>query len=171
MAVGNLELITSQTGTTVASFDLTNIFSGKYDVYKIQLFDEEVASADYNSFRVIRSAGTDSGSNYDYANLAMYSFTSFAELKGTSSTSANYLGYLYPASYDDGIGVTMYVFNPYDSSSYTFFTAQTSSFANVVGLYGFKSIMVHKVAEQLTGISIQRTGNFDKITANVYGVK
>jgi len=171
MAVGNLELITSQTGTTVANFDLTNIFSDKYDVYKIQLFDEEVANADYNFFRVIRSAGTDSGANYDYANLAMYSFTSFAEIKATGSTTANYLGYLYPALYDDGIGVTMYVFNPYDSSSYTFFTAQSSSFANTVGLYGFKSIMVHKVAEQLTGISIQRTGNFNKITANVYGVK
>ena len=167
---GSLEFITSQTGTTVSNFEITNIFSDKYDVYKIQLFDEEVANSDYNWFRVIRSAGTDTGANYDYANLAMYAHTTFAEIKG-SSTTANYLGYLFPSTYDDGIGVTMYVFNPYDSSSYTFFSAQTSSFANTVGIYGFKSIMVHKVAEQITGLSLGRSGNFNKITANVYGVK
>ena len=171
MSVGNLELIKSQTSTTVANFELENIFSADYDVYKIQIFNQEVANSDYNFFRVIRSAGTDAGSNYDYANLGMYSFTTYGDIKAESSTTANYLGYLFPSTYDDGIGVTLYVYNPFSSSDYTFFTATSSSFANTVGLYSFKSIIMHDVAEQLTGISIQRTGNFNKISANVYGVK
>jgi len=167
----NLQFIKQVVGTDVASLEMTDIFSANYDVYQIQLVGAEVSNDDYNYFRVINASGTDTGSNYCYADLLMYSFTSFAEVKSASSTTANYLGYLYPANYDDGIGVTMTVYNPFNSSSYTFFNAQFSSFANGVGLYGGKAIMAHKVAEQITGISLQRTGTFKKIIANIYGVK
>ena len=167
----NLQFIKQVVGTDVASLELTDIFSADYDVYQIQLVGAEVSNADYNYFRVINAGGTDTGSNYTYANLLMYAHTTFAEVKSTGTTTANYLGYLYPANYDDGIGVTMTVYNPFDSSSYTFFNAQTSSFANGVGLYGGKVIMAHKVAEQITGISVQRVGTYQKIIANIYGVK
>ncbi len=167
----NLEFIKQVTGNTVANFDLTNIFSDKYNVYRIQIFDEEVGNDDYNYFRVIRSAGTDTGSNYCYATLLMYGHTTFVQSESTSTTTMNYIGYLYPAGYDDGAGITIDVYNPFDSSSYTFFNTQTSAFANGVGVYTSKGIMAHKATEQVTGISIQRTGNFNKVTANIYGVK
>ena len=167
----NLEFIKQVVGTDVASLEMTDIFSANYDVYRIHFFDAEVSHDDYNYFRVINASGTDSGSNYCYADLLMYAHTSFAEVKSTSTTTANYLGYSYPAGYDDGIGVTLDIYNPFDSSSYTFFNAQFSSFANGVGIYGGKAIMAHKVAEQITGISLQRTGTYKKITANIYGVK
>ena len=167
----NLQFIQQFTGDTVANFELTNIFDSKYDIYRIDLIQEEVSADDYNYFRIINASGTDSGSNYDYANKIMYAHTTPADVKAENSTTANYLGYLYPANYDDGIGVTMQVFNPYDSSSYTSFTAKSSSFADGVGLYGFTSVMQHKVTQQITGLSIQRTGTFKYIKANVYGVR
>tara|TARA_R100001460_G_scaffold82206_1_gene123203 strand:- start:498 stop:1010 length:513 start_codon:yes stop_codon:yes gene_type:complete len=167
----NLQFIKQVVGTDVASLEMTDIFSADYNVYQIHFVGAEVSNDDYVYFRVINASGTDTGSNYDNADLLMYAHTSFGEVKSKSTTTANYLGYLYPANYDDGIGVTMTVYNPFDSSSYTFFNAQFSSFANGVGLYGGKAIMSHKVAEQITGISVQRVGTYKKIIANVYGVK
>ena len=167
----SLQFIKQVTGLDVASLELTDIFSSEFKVYEIQIVQAEVSNDDYNYFRVINASGTDSGSNYDYANKIMYAHTTPADVKAENSTTANYLGYLYPANYDDGICVTMQVFNPYDSSSYTSFTAKSSSFADGVGLYGFTSVMQHKVTQQITGLSIQRTGTFKYIKANVYGVR
>jgi hypothetical protein len=167
----NLQFIKQVVGTDVASLELTDIFNANYDVYKIQLVGAEVSNDDYVYFRVINASGTDTGSNYCYADLLMYAHTSFAEVKSAGTTTANYLGYLFPANYDDGIGVTLDVYNPFNSSSYTFFQTQFSSFANGVGLYGGKAIMAHKVAEQITGISVERVGTYKKIIANIYGVK
>ena len=167
----NLQFIQQFTGNTVANFELTNIFDSKYDIYRIDLIQEEVGNADYNFFRIINASGTDSGSNYCYSNHFVYAHTTSAQIKSNSTTTANYIGYLYPAGYDDGIGATIMVYNATDSSSYTFFTVQASSFANTIGLYANRGIMAHKVEEAITGLSIQRTGNFNKIKANVYGVK
>jgi len=167
----SLQFIKKVIGTNVSNFELTNIFSDKYDIYQIQITQAEISNDDYNYFRVINASGTDSGSNYDYANFFMYGHTTFADIKAEGSTTANYLGYLYPANYDDGIGVTMSVFNPYDSSSYTSFSAKVSGHADGVGLYGSTSSMIHKVTQQITGLSIQRTGTFKHIKANIYGVK
>ena len=167
----NLEFIKQVVGTDVASLELTDIFSANYDVYKIQLVGAEISNDDYVYFRVINASGTDTGSNYCYATLLQYAHTAHGEIKSAGTTTANYLGYLFPANYDDGIGVTLDVYNPFSSSCYTLFKAQFSSFANGVGLYGGKTVMAHKVAEQITGISVQRVGTYKKIIANVYGVK
>ena len=166
------ELIKTQTSTTVADFDLENIFTSDYNVYKINLFNMEAANSDYIFFRVINASGKDSGSNYDYGGELLYTHTTHdLTVDATSSTTANYVGYFFPAGYDDGNGATIYVYNAPDASTYTAFTVHAVGFANGIGQYGNKSIMLHDVAEAVTGISFQRTGNFDKISANVYGVK
>ena len=167
----NLQFIQQFTGDTVANFELTNIFDSKYDIYRIDLIQEEVSNDDYNYFRIINASGTDSGSNYCYSNHLMYAHTTSAQVKSNSTTTANYVGYLFPAGYDGGVGATIMVYNSTDSSSYTFFTVKVSSFANGVGLYGGRAIMSHKVEEAITGLSFQRTGNFNKVKANVYGGK
>ncbi len=63
------------------------------------------------------------------------------------------------------------VYNPNDSSSYTFYNGQSSIKASS-GLAGAKYNGVHKSAEQITGINIlPSTGTWDNITINIYGVK
>tara|TARA_B100000965_G_scaffold371036_1_gene359618 strand:- start:54 stop:566 length:513 start_codon:yes stop_codon:yes gene_type:complete len=166
----NLEFINKIEGDTVANLELTNIFSSKYDHYKIQIYEEEVGNSDYNYFRIINASGTDTGSNYAYSSHLMYSHTTYAQVKSTGTTTANYLGYLFPAGYDDGIGVTLDVYNPADTSSYTYFISSSASFANGVAYYGVKGWHIHKVEEAITGLSIERTGNFNRVKAIIYGV-
>ena len=69
----------------------------------------------------------------------------------------------------------MYVFNPYDSSSYTFQTHQVATHylaSSTSTLIARKAIGVHTVAEQITGIAaIQPQTRLDGATLSVYGVK
>ena len=69
-------------------------------------------------------------------------------------------------------GAILYVYNPYNSSSYTFLQWQSSG--NITGvLAGMKGIAVHKVAETIRGINLfDMNGSrpFDG-TVSVYGVK
>ena len=170
MAVGNLEFIKSASGTSVASLDVTDCFSADYDVYYVTIAKLDAANTAYTYGRIINSSGVDTGANYDYAYLQMTSASAFTE--GRSASTTTMTGFSYQSTGTaDGVGNSFYVFNPYDSSSYTFFTSQSAGFWSGVGLYGFKSIFVHKVAEQITGLHFNRTGNFDNITVNVYGVK
>ena len=170
MAVGNLEFIKSASGTSVASLDVTDCFSADYDVYYVTITKSDTTSTDYTYGRIINASGVDSGSNYTYAYLQMTSASAFTEGRSASTTTMTGMSYQSTGT-ADGIGHSFYVFNPYDSSSYTFFTSQSAGFWSGVGLYGFKGIYVHKVAEQVTGLHFNRSGSFDTITVNVFGVK
>ena len=68
-------------------------------------------------------------------------------------------------------GSVIYIFNPYDSSSYTFAKYQSSG---DIGL-GSKTIAVYKVADQVTGLQFKpenaySSAKFD-MDISVYGVK
>ena len=111
-----------------------------------------------------------SASEYDFATLDMYANASFAELRGTSQTSIPNFG-LSNSGADDFGGVSMYVYNPFDSSSFTFVSGQTSS-QHSGGGRGSKFIGMHESAEQLSGMQFGRvSGTIDNLTVNVYGVK
>ena len=68
-----------------------------------------------------------------------------------------------------------YIYNPYDSSSYTFTTLQNATHyiaSSTPTLISRKYIGVHKVAEQITGINIFTANpTITNATINVYGVK
>ena len=166
---GNLEFIKSATGSSVSSLSVTDCFSDKYNVYMVSITKLDRTTAQYLRLKVIDSGGVDSTSNYDLAALEMESSTSFAEIKNTNQdqfTSIQYQG----TGADDGAGVSMYVFNPFNSSSYTFFQSQSVGYYSS-GLIGYKMIGVHTVAEQILGLEFFPTsGTFD-LTINVYGVK
>lgn len=171
MAVGNLELITSQTGTTVANLDLTNVFTDKYDVYCITSYTFEPTTTQNLGYRLLDSTSTViSASEYDWAFLDVKSNTSFVEYR---STTATYMGSL---SYSDangtqGSGFVLYIYNPYDSSSYTFGQWQDSSFNTGSGSTGRKGISVHHSAEQITGIRFYVGSGTMDFDVSVYGVK
>tara|TARA_R100000734_G_C3218270_1_gene30792 strand:- start:28 stop:537 length:510 start_codon:yes stop_codon:yes gene_type:complete len=166
----NLQFIKSASGTSVSSLSVTDCFSATYDVYKITISKLNSSAVAYGFLRFIDSGGVDSTSNYDSAGLDLVSYTGFFESKLVNSDKG-YIGYTAGTGTADMGGFVIYVFNPDNSSSYTFYTAQSSIKASGGG-FGGKYIGVHKVAEQISGINfLPASGTWDNITINVYGVK
>ena len=174
---GSLEFIKSATGSDVNTLSITNCFSDKYDVYKIVGHTAEYRPTDTNVIdlrhRLIDSGGSVISDNeYDSARLLMKGESSFDNDRFTS------LSYMYGTmqlgNYDNA-GMVEYIFNPYDSSSYTFMLGQGAGGYDTSNnrFRGVKQIGVHKVAEQITGLNIFSSNasvNFD-LTISVYGVK
>jgi len=167
---GSLEFIKSASGTSVSSLSVTDCFSAKYDVYKIVISKIDVTASGSARFRFIDSGGSViSASEYDTANLRLRQNTSFEELRYTGAT---YIQYTFSMDSNSayGGGEVMYVFNPNDSSSYTF--AQYQSVSYSPDYLGFKSIGVHKSAETISGLQFAFSGgSFDNLEIKVYGVK
>ena len=171
--MSNLRLINETiSSTAVASISVTDVFSADYDIYKITVTDIEVAGDSYQNMRFINSSGSlITASNYDDAGLGLYSHTTFGEFKSTNDSEFNYLNYVYPGGYDDGNGIVIYVFNPFDFSAYTYIQYEANGFANGIGLYVFKSVGVLKQTSSITGFSLFKTGNTDNIKIRTYGLR
>ena len=172
---GNLEFIDSFTSGFVTSFNIDNIFSNDYDVY---YFTANTGASNFtNSFinlRLLDSTGTViSATEYASATLEGRAWdSSFLESR---STSQNYMatgGYINDDS-TEGTGFVQYIYNPYNSSSYTFSQTQSSSWNNNAsrGLVMRKGISVHKNAELITGIRYYVAAGTFTFEASVYGVK
>jgi len=172
MAVGNLELINSfEVTSTVTSFDCDNIFSANYDVYMVAIDGiQEVSALQWIRIRFLDNTGTViTASEYDYAQLTMYSNATFVDTtRGVSQDNLTYSGI--GNTDDSGTNSILYVYNPYDSSSYTFTQAQ-SSFTTSAILNGTKGIGVHKSAETIRGIRFYvSSGNFGSGFFRIYGL-
>ena len=169
----NLQFIKSATGSNVASVSVTDCFSAKYDVYMVSITKwNYVNSSVVAGMRFIDSGGSViSDSEYDHANLQLRMYAGFQELRATGETNINVGINSTGGNIENQAGFTAYIFNPYDSSSYTFSTNQDSAFTSSGGI-GFKGIGVHKSAEQLSGVNFfDRLGGNISATINVYGVK
>jgi len=167
----NLQFIKSASGTSVSSLSVTDCFSADYDVYEVTAtFDKSTGASNWSSLRFIDSGGSViSAAEYDYASLTLLSYAAYPEEKGTSQTGISRVNFLHTNLFGGGTKFTIY--NPFDSSSYTFTNFQNASTETL--LIGGKVIGVHKSAEQITGLNIvgDSAYTFNNITVNVYGVK
>jgi hypothetical protein len=166
---GSLEFIKSATVSSVSSVSVTDCFSDKYDVYKIIFHSfEKQTSADNLGLRLIDSGGSIiSDSEYDRALLQLQPDQAFTEVRHTNQTSL--FSVIYQSVNSVGAGSTIYLFNPYDSSSYTFYINQSNSFDGK--MVGRKHIGVHKVAEQTSGFNFFVSNGTFSMDISVYGVK
>ena len=170
---GNLEFITSASGTTVSALDLTDCFSADYDVYYLTSSLDIGTGAGFWQSNLLDSGGsTLTGAYYDVANLELQANTTFLEYRGTNASFWRDLG----AYQDDGkgYGLSMYIYNPFDSSSYTFVQSSSAGmFTSDTVLMGGKGIGVYKQASTVYGIRLTNSGpaTYDYISASVYGVK
>jgi hypothetical protein len=174
MAVGNLEFIDSfEITSSTSAFSCDNVFSDKYDVYNIIASGICLVGTTQTNLdmRLIDNSGSViSASEYDFASLVLNANTSFSEGKYTNGSLWNNV-----FGKDDGVegsSASIYIYNPYDSSSYTFMQSQASG-DNGTALVGYKNIGVHKVAETIRGFQLLETATrpFDEGTISVYGVK
>jgi len=167
-----LQFIKSASGSNVSSLSVTDCFSADYDVYQVLIAKLDSTATTYGYLRFIDSGGSViSDLEYDWAEMDLTSYSSpYAENRNTAQNKG-LLGYVGGTGTADMGGFLTTVYNPNDSSSYTFYNGQ-SSIKGASGLAGAKYIGVHKVAEQITGINIlPASGSWDNITVNVYGVK
>ena len=172
----NTEFITSVSSTGTSSVDITNIFTDKYDVYCIKSTTYEiVGSASQNLYRrLLDSTGTVISDN-EYASATLEGRAWDSSMLESKTNTYNYMatgGYINDDS-TEGTGFVQYIYNPYNSSSFTFSKTQSSSWNNNSsrGLVMRKGISVHKNAEQITGIRFYVASGTFSFEASVYGVK
>tara|TARA_Y100001973_G_scaffold6311_1_gene8827 strand:+ start:502 stop:1020 length:519 start_codon:yes stop_codon:yes gene_type:complete len=169
----NLQFIKDASASDVSSMNVTDCFSDQYDVYAITMAKlEGLQSGNRNiHMRFIDSSSNIiSGSEYDWSALNLRSYASFTEGRSTNDTEIQRIQ-IY-SSLDKEFGTVLYIFNPNDSSSFTFANWQSSGLveSSTAG-YGLKGIGVHKQAEQITGVNfISNADNFN-LKLSVYGVK
>ena len=173
----NLEFI-KQTEITsgVTTVNVDNVFSDKYDVYYCQIvgvFHNLNVSNGIEGIRLIDSGGSViTASEYDNATLVLKAETTFQEVRNTSNSFMNM--YLITDQQSDGASSSsFYIYNPYDSSSYTFMQYQSTG-ANSSSKWGGKGISVHKVAETIRGLQLYESNGartFGGGHINIYGVK
>ena len=163
----NLEFIKSASGTSVSSLEITNCFSDKYDVYTVVGRGDLSTTNSYILLRFLDSGGSEvTALNYDYANLVMESYTTFGESRATNVNNIQRIAYSHNGN-DFGFEINIY--NPYDSSSYSFCQWQSGGRSSL-GLVGIKSIGVLKQTATMSGIKIYNP-TFTDINVSVYGVK
>tara|TARA_R100001510_G_C7610300_1_gene174082 strand:- start:195 stop:716 length:522 start_codon:yes stop_codon:yes gene_type:complete len=171
---GSLEFINQTvTGSDVASVNVDNVFSDKYDVYFFTI--NNILSADTSEdvlgIRLINSSGSVSSSNYLRSLLILRMYDTFTQANSVKTyiNTINLGG-----NSTSGGALSGYFFNPYDSSSYTFNTFQSSNNRTSGYNVGRKGINVHSVAQSERGFQIinSESNNFESgLTITTYGVK
>jgi len=156
-SMSNLRLINeTEVSSGVTTVNITDLFTADFDIYQIEfvgIFHNTNINNGIEGIRFINSGGSViSASEYDYANLVMPSGSSFEEQPRTSK-SFIFFG-LYTDQLSDGqANASMYIFNPYNSSSYTFIQSQSNG-KNGADFYANKTIGVHKSTETIRGLQL-----------------
>jgi len=176
--MSNLRLINETTASSVSSVDITDVFSADFDIYKIEIEADDYNANSLLTLRLINSSGSVISST-DYANANQYlrTDTTFSEERSTASNVlfAKVLGFFsYNSGSRQGGAGTVYIFNPTNTSSYTFALAQASSDAQTSRLGGVKGIGVLKQTSSITGFQLTQTtytATYGDIKAKVYGLR
>jgi hypothetical protein len=173
---GSLELIKSQTlSGSVANVSVTNVFSDKYDVYKITMnnFSTASSTATETFLRFINSSDSVVSADYEYADFYMPADTGFSDIRSAVVSTTEI--YYAVGTIDDspqGGSAVHYISNPFDSSSYTFNQSQSSSFYSNPRFVANKGIGVLTTTASITGFQILfPSSNANAGTISVYGVK
>ena len=169
--MSNLRLIKETTGSSVSSISITDVFNADFDIYYLTMTTNDLSSATDNNYRFINSSGsTISSASYDYASLFMTFYSAFTEGRATSGTSA--LGVSFGNNGSEGFGLSMYIFNPFNSSAFSFAIVQSVFDYPAGGNQSYKSISVLKSATSCTGIEyFPSSGTYDNVNMRVYGLR
>tara|TARA_R100000388_G_C7240520_1_gene160989 strand:- start:419 stop:931 length:513 start_codon:yes stop_codon:yes gene_type:complete len=165
-----LRLLNETIADNVSSVNVTDVFSADYDIYKIAFtLTDKQSSSDDLSIRLINASGSViSASDYDRANFTMTSNTTFGENKSANTTS--FFSHAELDTTSDSGGAISYLFNAFDSSSYTFHLAQSSGFKST----GFVSkiiVGVYKNTNKITGFNYFADSGTFSATIRTYGLR
>jgi hypothetical protein len=170
--MSNLRLINETTvSSSVTSVNVTDVFTSDFDIYKIVLSDtvSDTNTSDLDMRFIDSSGSVISSSDYQYAYLRVRADSSFNEVNSTGDSDIQVgFGQLNAALSN---GVVGYVFNPFSSSSYTFYLMQS---ANMSGT-NFRSLKQIAFLEQLSSITgvqlVVNGGNLTNAKIRIYGLR
>ena len=152
----------------VAQVNITDVFSADFNIYKITVSELNSAGSIGANLRFINTSGSSiTSSIYDYAFLNMKTDASFAEARNTNNDDwDDWFGNpSTTTSTAQGVG---YIFNPFDSSSYTFGIWQNSQSTRV-----HKKIGVLKQTSSISGFAFFTNDgfNFSSGLVRTYGLR
>lgn len=163
----NLEFIKEVKAVASSIVEVTNVFTTKYDVYKIYARFTGNSSTGYLSCRYIDTGGniiTDS--EYRNATINMRTYDAYFESRGTTNTSM-----LLAYNQDFGGGAADFtVYNPViaeptHAKMFSMGGTNTSGYG-----WAMERATVHSPSESITGIAFLAS-DFNDIQISVYGVK
>lgn len=138
-------------GSATGSVTLTGIDS-TYDVYMVRLSNVQPASDNKNLlWRVTKGGSPQSGAEYDFAGLNIYSHTSNGATSGANQTSNTFAHSCGNATGEKASAV-LYLFNFASTSEYDFATAESTWIDATPNTLGMASGIVHTVASASDGI-------------------
>ena len=164
---GSLELIQSQTVSTVANVAFTTIKESVYDVHLLQVFNYQPATNDRLGMRFYEGGVLETASVYEYAYQYGYYSGSFGENKSTGDSHLK----ICPDEVNgagDSSEAYCYIYNAGDSSKYTLTSQQ------MVGTDFFRfGGGILPQASTVDGLYLYGDNNGENFscTANLYGVK
>ena len=173
--MSTLRLINETTvASGVSTVNITDVFNSDYDIYKI-VSTANILNADKDIYiRYISENGTViTASNYDTATLTMRTHSTFSDTPSTRE-NIDYGGLFNLTTGDEGGAAVEYVFNPTNTSTYTFGTNQSQGMYGTTGGYGTKGIRVLKQTTSITGIHLyngESSDNFGGGTVRIYGLR
>jgi len=177
--VSNLRLLNETSITSaVNGVSITDVFSSDYDIYKVTFNDLTNDTSNANIvLRFINSSGSIiTASSYDWAFIDMGDAISFGQYRATGSTSlGNTDAWVVGTAVDPySSSAVMYVFNPFNSSSYTFATLSSSGAIATNNSRTRKAMGVLKESSSMTGFQIfQSTSSINITTGSIriYGIR
>jgi len=169
-----LRLINETSASSVTTMSVTDVFTSDFDIYKITLYSESALEQETH-IRLINSSGSIiTATNYNYAQLFLRSYSAFSEVRSAGDSILR----LITGSEDNyGGNAVVWVFNPTNTSSYTFILSQMSrgydlNNTNAFNYNSNKNIGVLKDTTAITGFHIL---NNTSVTANyearTYGLR
>jgi hypothetical protein len=171
-----LRLINETTVTNSSSVTITNMFNEDFDIYKVEVVGLHQNDGTQNActMRLVNSSGSVvTASEYDKAQLNIDAYASYYDDRSTNQDKLyRFLGNL--DNEPSSASTTMYVFNPYSSSSYTFMLKQGASLWGTADFSNFKAIAVLTQLSSITGINFFPDGTSGKTLSGVvrtYGLR
>ena len=175
--LGKLELIqtlSADNSSQILAFD--NVFSSTYDVYFIT-WSDYTPTNDENLIQLrLKNSSGEVSSGYHRATQEGNSSGSFSEVRSTSSDHIRIMGGGGNNTGENANGY-IYVYNPNDSSQFTFTSNQTfyiDQNANPSMIFGSG---VYATAETVTGFLLKNIssggtlGNINTLDVSLYGIK
>ena len=173
--MSNLRLLNESSGTGVTSLSVTDVFTSDFDIYKIEITCASGLEQE-TDLRFINSSGSIvTASNYDYAQLYMRAYSAFTEIRSTSDTDIRLV-----VGDEDSFGGSsiIYIFNPTNSSSYTFVVHQGSlaidlNDNNTTSFASNKAIGLLHELSSITGFHLKNNNASASVdyTATTYGLR
>jgi len=171
--LGKLELIETQTVSSVSAVEFTDLQESTYNVHFVTVNDFTMSSA--GTAGVLVQVSTNGGtsyvsSGYQYANQTGTTAGTFTEFKSTSSSYINISNAALNNSALRNHNGYFYIYNAGDSSKYTFITNHSFGFYNTVVQTMFGSA-VYPTANTVNAFKVFMVGNtIGTADISLYGI-